>query len=151
MTSLLEERIYDTLCEMSDDEMVYLHNEYCMRNNYTEDYIEYMGDFDSTWCNLSPSEIVDKFGEINTNDNYYVTDFYSRAVSFNRYDECPVTYYKEIAEYCAENRDDLNSSEIKNCIWDYEDEYENSEEEAEWNNGGEDAYMEHHYLSEKED
>lgn len=147
----LKERILETLYELSDNDMVNVHNEYCIRNNYMDDYIEYMWDFDDSWCNMRPSEIIEKFGEMNMNDKYYVADTYSVAVSFSYYEDAPITYYDEIAEYCAENRDDLYSWEIRHCINEYEDEYEHSKEEAEWNNGGEDSYMEHHYLTEKED
>lgn len=152
----LKDAILEVLYDLSDSEMVEVHNTYCDDVRYYDDRIEYMSSFDDMCYGMSPTEIIEKFGDLDVNCGYYVVGIFD-VTSFDMYEDAPTTYYEEIAEYCADNDDDLGSSDIRDCIeeWreaheeseDEEPEYE-SEEDAKWSNGGEDAYMEH-YFEEK--
>lgn len=138
--------------DLHTDELVRLHNQYCEDNNYYDDYIDRMSDIDDLYSGLKPSEILDRFEGVNTNDEYYIMGIYG-AQSFDYYGQSPVTLYEEIAQYCADNEDSMDCSEIQECIDEWYEENEEleeepeyvSKEEAAWDNGGEDSYMEHYF------
>ncbi len=149
----LKDRIREVLAEFSEEDMVQVHNAFCVMNDYYEDYIEHMYDLDEYCEGLTPTEIINSFGHINTYDDYFIAGIYG-AQSFSYYDHSPVTLYDEIADYCARNEDWLYNLDIKQCIEEYleeqeEPEYE-SEEDAAWSNGGEEEAMERYYESKGE-
>lgn len=123
----LANRIFDLLGDITDSEMISIHNEYCNQNYYYDDYIERVADIDDLYNGLKPSEIIDIFEDLNPRDTYYVRGT-NGVQSFNSYYESPVEDYASIATYCAENDDDLGSNEIRQCIDEWNEEHEDEED-----------------------
>ena len=123
MNETLKDRILEVLHDLRNAEMVDIHNQYCERNNYYDDYIEYMDSLDDMCYGMKATDIIDKFGEMDTSKNYYVIGIYD-VESFDYYDEAPTTYYDEIAEICAEEDEDFGCTEIRNALDEWEEEHE---------------------------
>ncbi len=127
----LKDRIEELLRnDLSTLDMVEVHNAYCDRNKYYDDWIERVSDIDFRFSDTPPTEIIDRLGKINTSDYYYVEGIYD-TTSFDYYDESPITYYEDIAQYCADYEDDLGNREIRDCIDEWNEEHEEDECENE--------------------
>ena len=93
----LRDRIYAVLEDMTDSDLVELHNKYCEINHYYDDMIERMDLLDEICYGMTATEIMDKFEGIDTNENYFVYGIYEVS-SFDYYADAPITYYDEIAD-----------------------------------------------------
>ena len=138
----LEKRVYEVLCGLADTDMVSVHNEYCEKCNYMDDYIERTDFVDELYGKMYPSEALEKFKDMDFSAMYFVDRGYG-AECFDYYDDCPVACYEDIARYCAATDNDLRDRDIRDCLDEYYD--EQAENETEWDNGGEERAMEHHY------
>lgn len=67
-------------------DIVNLWNEYCEDNRYYDDMIYDVCCIDDMTSGLSPLEILDRYGDVNTNDCYFVETIYG-AKSFDYYDD----------------------------------------------------------------
>lgn len=109
------EKIKWTLNGLPDKEMVYIHNEYCEKNNYYDDMIYFMNELDDVITAETPTQIIRTYGNINVNDYYFVLTMYS-AESFNYYKDAPITYYEEIAEDIVDYDYDFKNSKIREVL-----------------------------------
>lgn len=126
MTSL--ERITEVLNDLSDYELIDVHNRYCENNNYMDDYIDYMSEIDCMFSGMSATELLSKidFDNFDVNNNYFVYTIYG-LVSFDYVDDdnCPICI-DEIASYILNNSDDLDCGEIADCLEEIEETQENN-------------------------
>lgn len=110
------EKIKDVLLNyLSDNEMVYIHNNYCDKNRYYDDIIYFMNEFNDVVNPMSPLELIETYGDIDTSHPYFVFTIYG-AESFNYYDNAPTTYYDEIAEYILDYDEDFGNNEIREVL-----------------------------------
>ena len=75
--------------EISEEITVSDINEYYVENNYTDDYIYDMGEFDEVFREDNPSNIADRvyFGHYNPNDAYFKFDGNGNVKTFNDVNE----------------------------------------------------------------
>lgn len=120
------DRIIEVLNDLSDYELIDVHNRYCENNNYMDDYIEYMSEIDCMFSGMSATEFLSKidFDNFDVNNNYFVYTIYG-LVSFDYVDDdnCPICI-DEIASYILNNSDDLECSEIADCLEEIEETHE---------------------------
>jgi len=110
------EKIKDVLLNyLSEDEMVYIHNNFCDKNSYYDDIIYFMNELDDIVTAETPTEIIRTYGNINVNEDYFVITMYG-AESFNYYGNAPTTYYDEIVEYILDYDEDFGNSEIREVL-----------------------------------
>lgn len=119
------EKLEKLLKNLDNNTIIGLHNRYCEINSYYEDYIEDMSSFNEMFCDYKPLELVKSIG-----DNFSpYDDFYRKGVleieSFSKYENSPVTFYKEIAEYCLDNDDDFDNKQIRDLLDEYKEELNN--------------------------
>lgn len=132
------EKYYDeieaTLDIMNDDDLFSVHNEWCEAMGYYDDRIEYYESLDELCCGMKPTEIIEKFGDLqNCSSDYIKFTIYGTEEA----DPSDVDT-RAIAEYCVDNEDYFYNDDIENLLDDMadelnelEEEYENSEDEDE--------------------
>lgn len=132
------EEAYDELEEMldnmSDGELFEVHNEWCEEMHYYEDRIEYYEYLDELCYNMKPTEIIEKFGDLqNCSSDYIKFTIYGAEEA----DSSDVDT-RAIAEYCIDNdeyffsRDiELFLDDLNDKLTELEEEYEEEEEEEE--------------------
>lgn len=119
------EELKELLENMSDDDIIYVWNEYCDANSYYDYRIEYMETFDDIMSGKTPLEIVDSIDtEFRTNDDYFVWGIYG-AKSFSYIDD--EINYDDLANYILDNDDDLGNSDIRIFLDELNDEEEGEE------------------------
>lgn len=112
---------------MHDYDIVAVHNDYCQRNNYMDDYIYNMEEFDDLFYGLSPLEVAEKiYGEdFNPNDSYFIETIYG-VESFD--DPEDHAWIVEIAEYCYDHDEDFGMDEIRDYLDEIAEELEEDTE-----------------------
>lgn len=89
-TDLKIDNIQAFLEDLRTEELVDIHNEYCSANNYMDDYVYRMSDFDMVFEGESQWECVRKayFGErFNPTDEYFYFNGYANLESFDYHSE----------------------------------------------------------------
>ena len=109
------DRIIEILEDMTDDEIIAIHNEYCVEGNYMDDYIYDMGEFDEVMDGETPSAIISHCRvDFSTNDKYFAFDGYGNCFSFN-YPNAHI-YITDIAKYIDRKENALNNTEIEEIL-----------------------------------
>lgn len=102
---------YETLVTMirnelensvSESKMICLHNKYCDKHSYYEDYIHDMYDLNYECEGMNALEIIDNYGNVDVNKKYYQMGIYN-AHDFDWYCDAHTTFYDEIAKEIADN------------------------------------------------
>lgn len=129
--SKLYDAIIECLNNMSTDDLVNIHNEYCEADNDPDDRIESMIEFDDLLYGKKPSEIAEIISgqDFNVSDNYFWFTIYG-VESADFADDMPI-YREDIAKYIEEEHDSLYNDEIQEIIDEYEEEEEEEDEEEE--------------------
>lgn len=107
--------VVDVLKDLSDREMVEIHNEYCYAESYYDEVIEYVDSFDEYAYGMKPTEIVRKYGDLDLSCDYFVETIYG-VDCFDHYRDAGVNKYNEIAEYCVDNDEDFGCIDIRDCL-----------------------------------
>lgn len=81
-------------------ELVDIWNGYCLENRYTDQIIETMDRFDEIADGLTPTEILEKFRDIDPNDPYFVLTIYG-GESFT--DPAGYIYLSDLVDHIANN------------------------------------------------
>ena len=110
------------LQELSDSDMVQVHNEFCDKMKYYEDMIYPTTLLDMNCDGMSPSEIINKYAQVNTSDHWYIDDGYS----FNNY-QSGRPMYEDIAIYIERNDDCLGNDDIAEVLEELEQQQTNYE------------------------
>ena len=128
---MTEERKYEILKEKMDEycwndwELVSLWNEYCEKNNYYDDRIFSMDEFNELYSGCSPLEILDAVDrDFNTNDDWFKCGIYG-CESFDYISDS--IDMDSVIEYIIDNDDNLYDDTIQSFL----DEIEELEEEDE--------------------
>lgn len=125
------EAIKDALENLSDDEIVSVHNEYCYNCNNLDDHIYTMDEFDEICDGMTPWEVArgcfygtfcpaNKYFWFNGYGNFDSQDYVGGEIDMNG-----------IAEYIDENDDALYCGEIQDVLDSFEDEDEDEDEDEE--------------------
>ena len=121
----LAENLAENIRDMETKNIVALHNEYCEKINSPDDIVYDMEFLDEIMEQESPSGIIRQLDkDFNSDDKYFYFDGYAHLHSFSYEGDCSVIDIDEIADYIAENDDDLGDSNIRDFI----DEFEENED-----------------------
>lgn len=116
--------IREYIKNLRDYEQVNLWNDYCEAQNYSDDRIGGMDEFDDLFYGLSPLEIVRRLdSSFNPNHSWLYFDGWGNVCSTN-YPEDEVIQQDDIAEYIDESGNSLYDSGIAELLegWDEDDE-----------------------------
>lgn len=101
--------IEERLKELNSEDLIAIHNDYCSANNYTDDEIFSMCEFDEICEGMTPTDIAQRiyYGDFNITDNYFVFNGYANFESFDYADDekSPICI-SDIARYMDENDED---------------------------------------------
>lgn len=115
------EKILEILKNMDTEELVNIHNEYCMEANYPDDYIYRMEEFDEICGNMEPWEIARTcyYGNFCPAHDYF---WFNGYANFESADWTPDRIcITDIAAWIAENENALNDPDIE-MIFEEDDE-----------------------------
>lgn len=114
------ERIKEYLESLLDWSLIAIWNEYCGN----DDCVYPMGELDELLGRMSPSEILRAayYGDINPNDDYFKYNFRGNLVSTNTISEW--VDIEELAMYIDETENDFGNPEIRDILWDDEEDEE---------------------------
>lgn len=111
----------DRFADLSMDEMVSVHNEYCSSKGYSDDFILSTNEFDDYYDGCTPTEIAlaVRFGDYNPNHEWFQFNGYANPVS----SDYPSDFIDvdSIAEWVYENEIDLSEYGIDIDFYDDED------------------------------
>ena len=95
----------------SNEEIADAWNFRCDEKGYMDERIEYMDTFDELFCNLKPSEIVEKVyrRDFCTGDDFYAFNGYGNLESFSDVEDYSRFSYEELAEYLVDYGDSLTT------------------------------------------
>ena len=114
----IETKLNEELC---DADLFELWNMYCESNNYYEDYIYDMGEFDAMADGYTPTELLEHLDDFDINDSYFKEGIYG-FTSGGLYDFVDSSTLAEWIDF----HDEDNGTGI---LEDYEDEYGEDEED----------------------
>lgn len=101
---------------LSDCEQVDLWDDYCEAQNYYDDQIERMEDFNDLFYGMSPLDIIRRLdGDFDPNDDWFYFDCRGNCCSTD-HPEYDVIQQDDIAEYVDEHEDDLNNSGLTELL-----------------------------------
>lgn len=108
----LKEELKETIKNLTDWEVIDVWNEYCQEISYYEDEIFIMAEFDDIARDMSPIEILEHFGDMDTNDDYFINRIYGKSFT-NLYD---VVYLDDLVDYITKTFNDCHSMEIQEVL-----------------------------------
>jgi hypothetical protein len=116
----LREMIEEAIYNMSNDDLLYLYNEYCDYTNCYEDRLYFMEDFNEVCAGMNPYDIVlsVQLGDFRTNDRYFLMNGYGNFKSFDDVAEVIVT--DDIVDYIVDNDASFGNDEIQSILEEFE-------------------------------
>lgn len=119
-----KKKITNVIKDLSPEEIVDIHNEYCGRNNMMDQYISRMGYLEDELRNMYyDSNLVDlirdvKNGHFELNDKFFYLDGYGHFQSFCDpiYDTNSPIDMDAIADYVLDNEVNLDSDDIQSAL-----------------------------------
>ena len=123
----MKEKIRELIENMSNGELRWLWNEYCNKDNRTEDWIYDMSEFDEINKGRMPSDIALSicYGNFNPNDYYFWFDGYGNFESSDFIESKDSPFYiEELISYIIESKDFLMNDDIAEILAEEEDEEE---------------------------
>lgn len=115
---LVAEKVTEIIEDMDLNEQYSIFTEYCQNNNLYDDMPEYVDNIDDLASGMSPTEILEKFGDIDLSWNYFCFNGYGNVEEWNGID-----YISEVVDYIIENEDSLYNDDIQEVL----DNYSNTE------------------------
>lgn len=109
----LKEELKETIKNLTDWEVIDVWNEYCRENSYYEDEIFVMAELDDLARDMSPIEILEQFGDMDTNDDYFINGIYGGKSFTNPYE---VIYLDDLVDYITRTFNDCYSMEIQEVL-----------------------------------
>lgn len=109
----LKEELKETIKNLTDWDVIDVWNEYCQENNYYEDEIFAMEELDYIASDMFPIEILEHFGDMDTNDDYFINGIYGGKSFTNPYD---VICLDDLVEYITRTFNDCHSMEIQEVL-----------------------------------
>jgi len=111
--------ILEAIRNMSTDDVVNLHNNYCKAVNDMDGVIYPMELLDEEFTGINPLELAKRFhdGDGNPYDNYFRSNSYECIETFNYWDdENSGIFVENIADYIAKSFDDLGNDEVAEIL-----------------------------------
>ena len=109
----LKEELKETIKNLTDWDVIDIWNTYCRENSYYEDEIFAMAELDDIARDMSPIEILEQFGDMDTNDDYFINGIYG-GKSFTN--PCDVIYLDDLVDYITRTFNDCYSIEIQEVL-----------------------------------
>lgn len=109
----LKKELKETIKNLTDWDVIDIWNTYCWENNYYEDEIFAMAELDDIARDMSPIEILEQFGDMNTNDDYFINHIYGWESFTN---PCDVIYLDGLVDYITRTFNDCHSIEIQEVL-----------------------------------
>lgn len=125
MRTEFEQRIEDEINDMPLDNQCWLWNEYCNNNCYYDDTVYTDMEFDELCYGLTPTEIIEKYGENSCVPSYYQFTMYGMEEWEG------IDYVNDVVDYILDNEDDLDNIDIECLLDEYREELDALEEELE--------------------
>ena len=118
----LEDEIRSCIDNMDASDLVWLWNEYCDNNRYTDDKIYMMSDFDELESGSTPLEIARLIegNDFRTGDDYFAYTTYG-AESFSSPEDFKSFDADDLTRYIVRNEDSLGNDEIQEILDSAED------------------------------
>ena len=123
MEMTLEEKIAGMLRDMGSRDLVFMWNEYCNSNNYADDYIFFMEEFDEMFRDCTPSKIAELVSGdgFNLNDKYYQERIYG-LTSCDDPEYAGMIDVDDLAAWIVRTGNPLNNDEIREALEESDDE-----------------------------
>lgn len=115
-----KEKIQAVIDDMSDEDLIEIHNKYCKEVDWLEDYVYPMSEFDSQMWYKTPIEIAFaiRYGSFNPRHQYFCFNGYGNLESFDKMSDFNRLDTSEIAEYIDENGNSFGYDPIEDIlIW----------------------------------
>lgn len=111
----MKNKVIEVLENLSSEELVRIHNEYCDNVCY-DDYIQDMWSFDDIMSGTEPSRLANMiyYGDFRPNDNYFMFDGYGNLKSFDYPED--VVDFDALAEYIIEDDEDFEVEELAEIL-----------------------------------
>lgn len=105
-SEITTEIIVEELCNINDDDVIYLWNNYCEGTNDLDASVYPIEAIDDYMHGKTPTEILDSVtSNFSTNDNYFSIDGYGYFYSFNSITSCKSPLYlEELADWIIDNQ-----------------------------------------------
>ena len=124
------EQVMDYLDGLDDGDLIEIHNNYCSKHCYTEDYVYPMWMLADRLEGMSGIDVLECIAEdFNIRDEYYKNGIYGIESTDNVLDWIEK---EDLADYICFNDDSLGDAELESIIQQVNDEFEDDvEDEAE--------------------
>ena len=96
---------------LTEDELVKIHNEYCDRTHNDDDRIYYMWEVEDLFAGMSVGEIIENARNLKSDDVYMCCTIWGWQ-SFTYYCDSDVACEDDIADYCVRNEYDFGNLDI---------------------------------------
>ena len=100
-------KITEIIEEMEINEQYYLFCEYCEECNMYDDRPEMVSEIDDLLCGMKPSEIIEKYGDLNTNWDYFNYDVYGNVQEWTGIDYVSDVVNEIISKETSFENDDI--------------------------------------------
>lgn len=119
---MIIEVLKEYIDNMDNADIIALHNEYCDAVNCYDNWVYYMSEFDEIMSGVEPWEVARSafYGSFRPCDEYFYFNGYGNLESCDFFNQLPI-YIDEIAEYIADNGDNLDNDDIQEIINEYEE------------------------------
>ncbi len=112
------EKLTNLLEEMSESELLTIHNNYCDSANGYDNYIYNMDDLNELLDGKSPEEIARLifYGDFNPNHDYFTFNGYGNLESITGYNLTDYIFISDIVDYIISRDDDLYNDDIRDIL-----------------------------------
>ena len=118
----LANRIREALLDLGD-ELVSVWNEYCLKNNYGDDYIYQMYEFDEQYEGCTPTQIVETLvDDFDINQDFFRYTQYGTKSFSDPADGIDEYELDDLTSYIERNFDWLHCNTLQDILDEYEDE-----------------------------
>ena len=116
-------KIIEALDEMTKDELIQVHAQYCDAINNYDDYIYSMWEFNDIMYGQTADWIANRifYGDFNPNYDYFKFDGYGNLQSICNYELKDYIDIDEIAQYIIDTNNALDNDDIQNILDEQED------------------------------
>lgn len=116
--------IKDVLEQMNSNDLIAIHNDYCMNVDYMDDYIYCMEEFDFLMEQETPLDIAGFcfYGDFCPANGYFKFNGYGNVVSFDfAHDSNSGIDISDIAKYINDDEDALGNDDIQEILDEYQE------------------------------
>ena len=128
------QKILDCLECMGMSELISIHNHYCEEENYMDDWIYPMFEFDEIIGEMKHHELASLifYGDFNPNQDWFAFNGLGNLVSFDFIDKnCPMDL-DDLSRFIDDYEDDCDNSELEDVlqeIFEFDDELIHDDED----------------------